>query len=1312
MVGLLAVVAALTGCATDQETINRVQPDGAIQKSLLEGEWYTMGTVVDTDYGAATFVGATNEFSRVKFEIQRDFLVVRRALEHIREIEGVAASGDDREKNAILAMFPILDHFDIKRDYNPVTGEEQNVIGENTVDRPWYEREFIRVDWKSNILDGSSAPVGGLTFGGIKLKPAQYWDQAEDENSRLKPRFEKNEEGKLVYFDFVNKYIAEPVAQKVDMGDGTMVDIPACQLIATSYLDCAPGNIRLRHSFRKVEDRDYEPFIYTADRMEHYGFFLGQRDGYDRDYGLSRFERNRFVARHNIWMASHKKSDAGELLKCTKDADCGGGGSKCDVAWAAAYGQSKGACTIPHREREIRKIAYHLTTDFPADLIDTSFDLVNEWDQAFRSTVASLRRLECEENKGSNCAQYTPESVGSVYVACHNPVAAGDDAACGAEGTIVEIGDIRYNMLTWINEAHAASPLGFGPSFQDPYTGETLSAVANVYGSGVDYYAAYARDLIAMLLGDLKVTDWQDDAAYLDWITNFNRESQLQQISTREADHHVIKIDGDDAEWAAKSMNFDWVRERAKNRLGQLTPAKSAKELGLQIAAAKKALGLIGQDMALAPKGRANLSSLVDTEMEQLLIDDETYLLAGQMPPSLTATSGNLSADALNQYSPLRGMSSAGLQRQRDVQRALSLSRRHCMLGEEFVDAGLTGLAKAVADAAKAKKPMVWYGKEYPLHGANGKVDYDKVKAMLRHPIYHAVMAHEVGHTLGLRHNFSGSYDALNYKPEYWKLRDDGSMRPRAYDPMTAQESDGRIREYQYSTVMDYGHNFIVTDPHGIAHYDHAAIKMGYGDLAEVFTKVPAQNVQTVAQLVSQVNSGAIGMLDPAFASGTVRFIPYTEWPSLVGGVANLQARTDVRYTSLQQVSSAVFGSSDAGLSADGKMPAVPYIYCGDEFSNFQAHCNTYDAGADPYETLQSMVDAYWEYYPISHFMHQRLNFNYAGVPARSMDRYFSRLESAARIYSFYRGIFESIAASGGGGADFATREDGLGPYTLGVRAAFDLMRRIIATPEPGRHTQAVRPDGTTALVQGGAQVFDPQIDTFNGRYLRTGFDFGPDFSWIFFSRSGFFHDKRMAMEILMKSENQFIAQDTDADARQFATSMYTLFPEEINEMFRGMIANDWRSFAPRRDAAGTFMFPTGDQVLKRGEGMTGTITDPNVGFSLQVWAMATGWMYSPTNFTQGFINKARLFAKGSADALDLSVPVIEWTDSETGITYVAPSYLDADGVETGIGASMLNWAILLESKGLNAELRDWVDNIDIMRWMTHHFGKGQHPFP
>ena len=43
--------------------------------------------------------------------------------------------------------------------------------------------------------------------------------------------------------------------------------------------------------------------------------------------------------------------------------------------------------------------------------------------------------------------------------------------------------------------------------------------------------------------------------------------------------------------------------------------------------------------------------------------------------------------------------------------------------------------------------------------------------------------------------------------------------------------------------------------------------------------------------------------------------------------------------------------------------PAVPYRFCSDEISDLDPTCMLYDAGADAYESLQSINDSYWNYY-------------------------------------------------------------------------------------------------------------------------------------------------------------------------------------------------------------------------------------------------------------------------------------------------------------------------------------------------------------
>ena len=51
------------------------------------------------------------------------------------------------------------------------------------------------------------------------------------------------------------------------------------------------------------------------------------------------------------------------------------------------------------------------------------------------------------------------------------------------------------------------------------------------------------------------------------------------------------------------------------------------------------------------------------------------------------------------------------------------------------------------------------------------KLTPDQMFTELRSRIFRGLADHEVGHTMGLRHNFAASTDALNYDDEYWNIR-------------------------------------------------------------------------------------------------------------------------------------------------------------------------------------------------------------------------------------------------------------------------------------------------------------------------------------------------------------------------------------------------------------------------------------------------------------------------------------------------------------------------------------------------------------
>src|SRR5262245_49772459 len=154
--------------------------------------------------------------------------------------------------------------------------------------------------------------------------------------------------------------------------------VPSCFLLYRDHLDCAPGEITVRNSFLRADERDYQPMVYTGDRMEKFGYFVTERAGYDDHYGVVEPARFRFVNRHNLWTESHQRDAEGEYLRCTEANDemvCGGFGAECDLdlgrarRWTTTDGHLEGACTIPYRLRTVKPVAYHLSRGFPEALV-------------------------------------------------------------------------------------------------------------------------------------------------------------------------------------------------------------------------------------------------------------------------------------------------------------------------------------------------------------------------------------------------------------------------------------------------------------------------------------------------------------------------------------------------------------------------------------------------------------------------------------------------------------------------------------------------------------------------------------------------------------------------------------------------------------------------------------------------------------------------------------------------------------------------------------------------------------------------------
>ncbi|MEM9864930.1 MAG: zinc-dependent metalloprotease, partial [Myxococcota bacterium] len=736
------------------------------------------------------------------------------------------------------------------------------------------------------------------------------------------------------------------------------------------------------------------------------------------------------------------------------------------------------------------------------------------------------------------------------------------------------------------------------------------------------------------------------------------------------------------------AMDFSWVRSS-----GEGTPASVAEFLRRTEESQRHQhrAGVLGQRGGLAD---ARLQNLRGTDIERLLTGPEMRLAAGIDPTLELGDEATLEA-----ASPLRGMS---LSRLRAIEEAHARMHEsgHCVVHAEFADEGLLGLARAIARATeRGDGTLEWYGRTYRLTGEDGALDYAAVRDMLRHPIFHGVTAHEIGHTLGLRHNFSGSHDALNYQPRYWELRDDGSMAPRAYDPITDEEIDGRIAEYQYSTVMDYGNNFVVTDAHGVGHYDHAAIKMGYGDLVEVFTDAPEPAEIAWWGWIQQAG-WPVPLKVSSFTGGRPSAYQYTDWPIEMGGREALQARADVPYTSLQADGFlASQGIGDAVVDPEGR-PMVPYMFCTDHQADLGPDCQRYDAGADAYEAVLSIIDSYWNYYVFNAFGRGRVGFTVDSYASRVHGRYFEKLKRANQIYALYRGVFEDIFGEAGT-ANFMVAEDGFGAWTTAVGSAFELLTRVVANPEPGNYIESLRPDGSPAY-QAGSSLFALEVDPFEGRGLETRWDQDEGFFWFEnLERVGYYYDKSLALQVLLDPQTNFLGRDTAADVRRYQLSFYTTFGPSTEGLIGGLVGSDWSAIAPRFDAD-ALRYPTALELRERLP-IEGTPIDPNTSFSIQLAAATYGMALIPETYDRSFFQRARVWLRNGPEGVEPAegTPVVEFTNPSTGLIYVAASYPDASGEETGPGARMIRHAQRLAATGQFDALTDFVDNLDIVRRLS-----------
>lgn len=341
MLRLFPALLLLAACTDPVADIDRTQGN-LIRKADLAGEWYMMETITGVPPTSwFTFIGETSKLERVKFVIQENLLVAYRSYPQVPGADSPSAGLPFDGTDNPVAAWPIVSHLDVQRSYDPSTGEQTNIIEENTYDRLWHERDFIRVNWAQNQVANFDfiAPTTAETSLGYFIPeelggPDAFYSEEADNT--------------LQYFDVLGRLFVEPSE------DGCLYT-----WYGWGAEDCTSAEITVRSSFARVPASTYEPFHYDDRLMSRFGYFRSERYTYDEQRGVRETGRQYLIQRHNIWKASHTAEGT----------------------------------PIPIPDREVRTVPYYLSENFPQDdlLLQAARDAIAQWNVAAQTGVRTAQ---------------------------------------------------------------------------------------------------------------------------------------------------------------------------------------------------------------------------------------------------------------------------------------------------------------------------------------------------------------------------------------------------------------------------------------------------------------------------------------------------------------------------------------------------------------------------------------------------------------------------------------------------------------------------------------------------------------------------------------------------------------------------------------------------------------------------------------------------------------------------------------------------------------------------------------------------------
>jgi hypothetical protein len=1135
-----ADISRVTGAYYDKGFFNTKWRSAA----LSPDEWYYRTTVVDTPTNTEAASIASGHWLHpdvVRFEVTEKFLIGWRSHATVPGSENdLQAGAQEAYRGEPVAVFPITDHFDIAREYDPVTTDRSNIISENH-DRMWDKRRYMRVDFTRNLareIKREDDYAAQWATESLATDVAYSVGQSDPANPK-RSRFEGD------YFEVTTRQ-----GIKVDY-----LSFVGAHGHAYRYDNASPV-VDIRTSFKKkIKDADYEALAYP-DQV-----YLVDDNGKEiRDRrGISKTE--------NIWpkFGFYRNSFSGQQ---NNDARRGSVESNTNYnitrfnVWKQTY---RNGVLIPLEQREPKPIVYYTNVEHPTNLLASSQRVASQWDRVFREMVYYaqpgkyksitdvpqmwvLKENDCnatnvqtwlnriEDSKRSLIEEQAGFVIDEIktrinaindsnnaesFTQKHNAEAqakADLERICSAlefytQGSSEAFryqrsGDQRYNLMNLVTKQAQTSWSGLGPMFADSLSGEILQAQANVNLWYIDSRAAWASRQIDMMNGRIDPnnilfgTDIKKAMA--------DKMAELKKVSQLEPSQNALK--------------------RMDQRFFDLS--KSGELL-----------------VEVSPKHSEARSSLMKPE-----------ILEGHLPRE-----NDLTQEMLSHIAPLQGHDLVGdFLKKEDEMAAMA---KYPIDPPEIIDPLVVGLAIKYS----ALSPTERFYK-------------------IREEVYTAVMLHEIGHNMGLAHNMAGSSDALNYGPLFWQLQNlpsdldealaqvqEDSQRKTLEEckklsanyTVTAQECLGQD-EIMYSSIMDY-HAAWNSDLGGLGTYDKAAIKFGYAQLVETFPKESM-------------------LLDPN-SQNLKKWLDLNDWKKipthLVNGIENIGNRTHEKYEWQSVYAKKPFPSN-----------AVPYRYCMDSSGKMGPFCKAFDFGPDMKSQAKWNEIKYWQHYYFTHFASDRVltyKFDFERIVSRDLE-IMSDYTRIMRWYYFLRSTSPDFVGSDAEKDYLSATVSGLNHFAHvislpapGQHVSVPLYltegaKPLTADADRLSASRLLLPWGKldTCVQANVAQVTQKIPVAAKPGYVLSNVKLGDgrpfyvgltnDYEENYVSYVGSFFGKLYAGFFLSNPSAWFPRTEAMSDPRAYAINWHRLFPKEVGKLFSDLMTENWGDLGPLVDSKGKFM--------------------------------------------------------------------------------------------------------------------------------------------